>query len=211
MPVLGRNAEQTGERRAAVEARVVSATAELLAEGQPYADISVERIASRAGISRTAFYAYFRDKRELLMKLVGAAIEPIMTEADELVGGRPSGPTEIPYTIRAAMAFARGNRDVFRATAEAAVYDPVIGAFWREQVLGRFVDAIERRIVAQQERGQALPLDPRAAAIALVTMVVETLYRHVGDDEGCSDETMVETLVAIAVRAVYGPVDGESG
>jgi AcrR family transcriptional regulator len=208
MPVLGRKADKRGERRAAAEARVMDAARALLADGHSYADLSIEQITSRAGISRTAFYAYFPDKRELLMRLVAEAIEPIMREADELVGGRPSGPSEIPYTIRAAMDFARGNRDVFRATAEAAGYDPVIGAFWRERLLGRFVDVIERRIESQQERGVALPIDARAAAVALVMMVVESLYHHVSDEDGVSDEAMVEALVTIAVRAVYGPDAG---
>jgi AcrR family transcriptional regulator len=205
MPVLGRRADRRVARRAAVEARVMGAARGLLAEGDSYADLSVEQITSRAGISRTAFYDYFRDKRELLMKLVGEAIEPIMREADELVGGRPSGPSEIPFTIRAAMDFARGNPEVFRATVDAAGYDPEIAKFWRQQVLARFVDVIERRIRSQQRRKVALAINPRAAAVALVTMVVETLYQHVGDEAGVSDEVMLDTLVTIAVRAVYGP------
>ena len=38
-------------------------------------------------------------------------------------------------------------------------------------------------------------------------MVVETLYHHVSSDEGLTDEQVLETLVTISVRAVYGPVD----
>ena len=207
MPVLGRSANLRGERRAAIEAQIATATRELLAEGESFADLSIEQITARAGISRTAFYAYFRDRRELLMRLVGEAMEPIIREADELVGGRPSGPSEIPHTIRAAVAFARGSPEVFRAAVEAAGYDPVIATFWREQLLGRFVDAIEERIRKQRRRGAALPIHPRAAAVALVMMVVETLYHHVSGGEELTDEQVLETLVTIAVRAVYGPVD----
>src|SRR5437870_620924 len=53
-------------KRAAVQAEVLRATEELLAEGASWADLGVERIATTAGISRTAFYFYFADKRELL-------------------------------------------------------------------------------------------------------------------------------------------------
>jgi AcrR family transcriptional regulator len=207
MPVLGRKANLREERRAATERQIAAATRELLDEGEPFADLSVEQITARAGISRTAFYAYFRDKRELLIRLVGEAMEPIMREADELVGGRPSGPTEIPHTIRAAVAFARGSPQVFRAAVEAASYDSVISSFWREQLLERFIDVIAERIRKQREAGVALPIDPRAAAVALVMMVVETLYHHVSSDEGLTDEQVLETLVTISVRAVYGPVD----
>src|SRR3712207_7614489 len=62
---LGRQSE----KRAAIEASVLEATEALLAEGASFAELNIERIATRAGISRTAFYFYFRDKRELLVRL----------------------------------------------------------------------------------------------------------------------------------------------
>ena len=209
MPVLGRKADERAVRRAATEAQLLEATTELLAAGEGFADLSVERIAARAGISRTAFYDYFSDKRQLLIRLVADAAAPIFTEADELVGGRPSGPSEIPYTIRAAMRFARESRDVFRAAVEASAYDEVVAGFWRGQVIERFVEVIARRIRRQQAAGEALPVDPRAAAEALVLMVTGTLYHHVSREGGVSDRRMVDTLVTICVRAVYGPVDAD--
>lgn len=207
MAVLGRKADLRQARRAAIEGQIAEATRQLLADGESFADITIEQIAAHAGISRTAFYAYFRDKRELLIRLVGEAMEPITREADELVGGRPSGPAEIPHTIGAAVEFARGNPQVFRAAVEAAGYDPVISTFWREQLLGRFIDVIEERIRKQHESGATLPIDPRAAAVALVMMVVETLYHHVSSADGLSYQQVLDTLVTISVRAVYGPVD----
>ena len=41
--------------------------------------------------------------------------------------------------------------------------------------------------------------------VVLVMMVVETLYHHVTADDAISDDEIVDTLVAVAVRAVYGP------
>ena len=204
MPVLGRKPSTRDERRAATEAEILRATEELLGAGESYADLSVERIAAAAGISRTAFYDYFRDKRELLIRLMDAAAAPIVREADELVGGRPSGPESIPFTIRAAMAFARQRREVFRAVVEAAAYDEVVAAWYRERFVDRFVEAIERRVASQQARGAALAIPPRAAAIALVSMVTQTLYHHVTGKDDVSDDELVETIVTIAVRAVYG-------
>ncbi len=57
------------EKRAQIEAAVLEATEALLAEGASFAELGIERIATRAGISRTAFYFYFKDKRELLVRL----------------------------------------------------------------------------------------------------------------------------------------------
>ena len=57
----------TTPKRAAVQAAVLTATEQLLGEGASYADLNIERIATRAGISRTAFYFYFADKREVAL------------------------------------------------------------------------------------------------------------------------------------------------
>jgi AcrR family transcriptional regulator len=91
-------------KRAAVQASVLRATEELLSEGASYSDLNIERIAKRAGISRTAFYFYFRDKRELLMRLTEDVNELLFQQADIWFSGagepepqmreaRPKNPT----------------------------------------------------------------------------------------------------------------------
>ena len=69
-------------KRAAIQAAVLEATEALLAEGTPYADLNIERIAKRAGISRTSFYFYFRDKRELLTRLTADVAELLYQQAE---------------------------------------------------------------------------------------------------------------------------------
>src|SRR3954468_14056378 len=64
-------------KRQAVEAAVLRATEELLEEGHSYADLNVERIATRAGIGRTAVYFYFRDKRGLLRRLTAGVSDQL--------------------------------------------------------------------------------------------------------------------------------------
>lgn len=188
----------------------MEATRALLRDGEPFAELTIEQITARAEISRTAFYDYFRDKRELLIRMLEAAAEPVLREADELAGRRPSGPDEIPFTIRAAMSFARGSREVFQAAVEASAYDPVVASYWKREFIDRFVDVIERRIAGQQARGAALAMPPRPAATALVLMVVATLHHHVGEYDETTDDELVDALVTIAVRAVYGAADGSS-
>src|SRR5437867_7572003 len=76
----------TGKRQA-IEAAVLRATEDLLAEGSSYAELNIERIATRAGISRTAFYFYFRDKRDLLMRLTEDVSQQLYAEADRWYSG----------------------------------------------------------------------------------------------------------------------------
>ena len=61
---------------------MLEATEALLTEGASFAELNIERIATRGGISRTAFYFYFRDKRELLMRLTSDVNEQLMAAAE---------------------------------------------------------------------------------------------------------------------------------
>jgi AcrR family transcriptional regulator len=82
MTTEGRRESPNTPKRAAVQAAVLRATEDLLAEGGNFADLGIERIATRAGISRTAFYFYFADKRELLMRLTEEVNALLFEQAD---------------------------------------------------------------------------------------------------------------------------------
>ena len=56
MASTDRREQPTTAKRAAIQAAVLEATEELLSEGVSFADLGIEKIATRAGISRTAFY-----------------------------------------------------------------------------------------------------------------------------------------------------------
>src|SRR4051794_37712872 len=78
-PVVHREGPATA-KRAQVQAAVLQATETLLGAGSSYADLNVERIAKAAGISRTAFYFYFADKRDLLMRLATDVTEQLYAQ-----------------------------------------------------------------------------------------------------------------------------------
>jgi len=60
MAVLSRRTATAPARRSTKDA-LVTAVIELLGEGHAYADISIEQLVRRAGLSRPTFYSYFDD------------------------------------------------------------------------------------------------------------------------------------------------------
>src|SRR5882762_4617947 len=153
MATLSRRPEPTSAKRAQIEARVLEATEALLAEGAAYSDLSIERIATRAGISRTAFYFYFHDRRELLMRLTEDVAELLYAEGDAWWSGDGDGPTELAQALRKVIALYRDHDVLLRAVVEAAAVDDAVAGFWRALV-GRFVEASRRRIEAEQLAGR---------------------------------------------------------
>ena len=185
-------------KRAAVQAAVLKATEALLAEGASYADLNIERIATRAGISRTAFYFYFSDKRELLVRLTGDVSEQLYRQADIWFSGDGDPAEEIRRALANIAALYREHGVLLRAIVEVSTYDDAVAAYWRE-LLGRFADASLRRI---EQGGGAT--DARATAFALCWMTERALYQQLVQDEGPALDDLVDALAGIWLRSVYG-------
>jgi len=193
---------ETTERREQVRGDVVLALQELLQEGVPYSDIGIERLAQRTGISRTAFYFYFRDKREVLERLTSSVATELFVAAETWLGastGRDG--------LRAALC---GLTDVFakhaailRAVVEVTGYEREVARYWYG-VIQRFIDATAAQIAAEQTAGRAPGYDPAATAFALVWGVERTLFQQVARDTAFEHDDVVEALTGIWLRAIYG-------
>jgi TetR/AcrR family transcriptional regulator, ethionamide resistance regulator len=202
MASLTRRTEAQTEKRAAVEAAVLEATEALLAGGRSYAELTIEDIAGAAGISRTAFYFYFRDKRELLMRLTEEVADVLYAEADAWWSGGGDGREDLERALAIVIALYREHGVVLRAVVEASAYDEAVAGFWRALV-GRFVEASRRRIEAEQERGAMTSVAAEATAFALTWMTERACYQRLAQGGDLTDDFQTG-LVHIWVAALYG-------
>ena len=201
-PVKTRTRTPTAKREA-VEAAVKNAVKDLLAEGAAYTDLDVGRIAQRAGISRTAFYFYFSDKRELLMRVADEVMELLYAQADRWWSGTGDAPTDLETVLRDAAALYREHAPVLCAIVEVSGYDSEVGDFWRS-VIDRFIEATTRRL--EQEWGPGEHSPPAAAtAYALSWMTERTYYEALFVDGDDHWEPVLDAIVAVWIRTVYGP------
>jgi AcrR family transcriptional regulator len=190
-------------KRAAIQTAVLRATEDLLGEGATYADLNIERIATRAGISRTAFYFYFADKRELLMRLNEGLAEEFYGKADIWYSGAADPEAEIRESLRNIMRLYDEHATLLRVITEVATYDEEVAAFWRE-LMGRFVDATRERIESEQRAGNApITVAPLPTAFALCVMNERVVYEEVVQGTPIAREDLIETLVQIWMRAIY--------
>ena len=202
---------QSGEaaptaKRAAVQAAVLAATEELLSEGASYADLNIERIATRAGISRTAFYFYFRDKRELLMRVTEGVAEQLYERAEHWLSGEGhgDGATELAQALAAIVEIYRRHTPLLRAIVEAAAYDDETARAWRALV-GHFVAATRARIEREQAAGTVDPALPaQQVAFGLCWMTERSAYEHLVQDGDVGDSALVDGMLAIWLGAIYG-------
>jgi TetR/AcrR family transcriptional regulator, ethionamide resistance regulator len=152
---------------------LVAAVELLLAEGNSFTELTVGRIAERAGLSRTAFYFHFSGPRELLV----VAAQDIAAGLYAALGSRLDAGTEHRAELEAALAdvgqICRERAPMVCAIAEVAAYDPVVGSQWR-QPMERLAEVARRRLeLAHPGTGRALQ------ATALVCMTQSTMLELV--------------------------------
>jgi AcrR family transcriptional regulator len=199
-PVAHREGPTTA-KRAQVQAAVLEATEELLAGGASYAELNVERIATAAGISRTAFYFYFRDKRDLLMRLAGDVTELLYAQADIWFSGEGDDPErEIREALTRISELYRVHGVLIRAIVEVSTYEEDIATFWRG-LLQRFVDATARRIEAEGHLPAAAAVP---TAFSLTWMVERTFYQQLVQEQPMPQDALIDAITGIYHGTVYG-------
>jgi TetR/AcrR family transcriptional regulator, ethionamide resistance regulator len=188
-------------KREAVEADLLAAVNALLADGASYTDLDVGRIAQRAGISRTAFYFYFADKRELLKRVTEEVIELLYAQADGWWSGTGAGPADLENALRNAATLYRDHSAVLRTIVEVSGYDAEMGDFWRA-VIGRFVEPTTAHL--EREWGPG-PHSPTAGSVAyaLCWMTERTYYHALCTPGEQHWDPLLEGVVSIWHRSVY--------
>ncbi len=198
------SAQPSTAKRAQIQEAVLAATEELLAAGGSFQDLKIEKIATSAGISRTAFYFYFKDKRELLMRLAEDITGELYSQADDWFTGNEGAPEDQVSGALAAIStlyFEHG--PLLRAIVEVSTYDEEIATVWRA-LLQRFADATTERIKTEQEAGRAPAMPPAATAFSLVWMTERTFYQQMVQGAPVDREELVAALNGIWLRSVYG-------
>jgi AcrR family transcriptional regulator len=191
------------ERRALAEQAVLEATMALLGEGTQFADLTVEQIAARAGISRPAFYGHFIDKGALLIRLIETIIEPVYLEAKETLESLPSGPVFADDALRAIAQLLLPHYSLVRSVIQISTYDAEVAARWQQEN-DRLANLVAERIRGQQEAGLALPGDADDLAHVLVGMTLAGLGLDIGAQDPARRAALLEATILIWRRAVYG-------
>ena len=193
---------QTSSRRTReeIEAAVRAATLEL-AEEMPFKDLTVDQIARAAGISRTAFYFYFRSKHDLLRAAMEEVSDETYREADRWWHGEGEPRVLIKAAIEGVVAVYLRHANLMRVGQEVAMYDAEMGDLWQE-LIDRFITATADHLRRERAAGRLRDLDPEETAESLVWMMERCNYVYLGLGRRDSRH-VVETLTAIWYHALY--------
>jgi AcrR family transcriptional regulator len=192
------------ERREQIERQLLDATERLMADGASFTELSVDRLATEAGISRASFYIYFQDKGDLLSRLTGQVFADLANAADLWWSvSRRRDPADVRAAMDGLVASYRRHQPLLVALSEMAAYDPQVGTTYRE-----ILTAIAGRLAAVIEEGQAdgfirQELSAATAASTLTWMAERTCQQNLPGRPESYDAEMAATLTQIVWGALY--------
>jgi TetR/AcrR family transcriptional regulator, ethionamide resistance regulator len=198
----GGTAQSAARRRsrAEVQLAVRDALVELLRESS-FKDITVDELARAAGISRTAFYFYYRDKNEVLMAAAEETSAEVYAEADRWWHGEGPPAELVRVALEGIAEVYLQHAGILRAAVEATTYDEEFKDYYTA-LIQRFVTATADHLRRELAAGRLRPLDPDAVAEALVWMAERCNYAFLLL-EGRTTNEVVAPLTTIWVHALY--------
>lgn len=200
-PKPRRRAQTRGDVR---EHALLDAMERLLAE-RSLRELSLDEIAARAGVSRTAFYFYFANKEAALHALVERSLASIWDTAAAWIFGQEGDPRRSLERAAAGLVRAWAEHGaLLTALIDAAAYDENLRGFWRTQ-MEEFIRECAARIERDRVAGLTREgVDPRGVAEALCWMNERYCYMYLGSDATPAAQRRVKRFVAdVWYHAIY--------
>ena len=207
MPSVTRRRQTEGEEtQAGAVDKLVDAFERLLAQGESFTTISIERLAQEAGLGRATFYLHFRNKGELvnhLMKNVAKELRAAAVKTLHKTGN--FGRAEFREFLRNAVEIHHRHRSAIRAMVEISAYDAKVETIYREFWHAQVADT---RVVMERLKaaGKAHP-DAVPETADLVTWTAERCCSQMLHDSDAPErrEQFTDMLTHVVWSAIARP------
>jgi TetR/AcrR family transcriptional regulator, ethionamide resistance regulator len=189
------------EPRNATEDAILAAARQALVE-EPYDRLTMDGIARRAHVSRTAVYFYFPNKRAVVDRLIQQAFSDMYEASSPYLDGDGEPRLQLRLGLARMVSCVNLHGPVLLLAAHLSGREDRLPTEW-EPYIRRFIVSAERRIRRDQERGIApADISPRISAQALCAMVERHITIEVIGRGGDVTET-IRVLSELWYRAVY--------
>ena len=191
------------DTRAAVEDAITDAMTRLLTSGHTFTSVSVEDLAKESGIARSTFYMHFRDKGELVRRLMKRVTQ-------ELVGAtnvwfeheHPEQRGVLHQALKSISQVYIKYQAIMLAVSETSAYDPDVAAMFKETMMHLMAN-MRAVLKGGQKAGWANADASPEVADALTWMVERCCLQLLTVQKPAQRERMIEALTHVMSRALY--------
>lgn len=200
-------AEQLAPRNPTEDAILAAARAAV--EEEPFERLTIDGIARRAFVSRTAVYFYFPNKRAVVDRLIQQAFSELYEGASTYFDGDGEPRMQLRLGLSRVVAAVNRNATVLLLAFQLSGREDRLPPEW-EPHIRRLIVGAERRLRRDQQRGIApSDISPRTSALALCAMVERHISIEVQRGKTGTDlDDAIRTLAELWWRAAYSWPDG---
>jgi AcrR family transcriptional regulator len=207
MPSVTRKSQSSrSERRDEARRRLLGVVEKLLEEGESFTEISVERLVSEAGMSRSTFYVYFEDKGDLLRAWFAEITAELSDAASGwLTLGADATQADLRVALERVVKTYKPHTTLMAATYDAAAYDASVRELVEAMMDGN-VAGLRKHIKAGQAGGSIDPSLPAAQTAAWLTWMAERgLHQLVRTASPAELEKLIDAYTGIVWNTLYAP------
>lgn len=196
-----RGARTKGDIR---EEQILAVTRDLLMT-RPMGEVTIDEIASAAGISRTSFYFYFASKQAVLATLMEHTWDELSGTHDWFDADGPD-PEGLARQLDAVAAIWRANGAILACSTHHAGYEPL--REFIDRARRRFVDRLAAKIERDRRTGAA-PAGPDAAELASLIANMRDgrlaeLTAPGNNDSPAATDSALAAVATATLRIIYG-------
>jgi len=198
---LGSNPGPKTRKSDQTRAAILNSALEFL-WAQPFREMTVAELMSITGVSRSAFYQYFKDLHELMETLLQGVAEAIFVAAEPWFNGEGEATALLQQSLTLLVQACYERGPILRAVVEASTTDERLERAWAD-FLTEFDDAISKQIEQQQIKGLISKFDARPVAVALNRMDASLFIHAFGRHPRSNPEPIREAITRIWISTLY--------
>jgi AcrR family transcriptional regulator len=188
--------------RPKVEDKLLQAMEKLLAEGGSFSSVSIEQLTAAAGLARATFYLHFRDKGELVTRLMGRVRQEIVASAGLWFQHAELAQREDMHkALRGILGVYQKHHVIIDAVVETAARDAAVAQLWRETMDALCAES-RRAVLSLRQAGRAAEAATPLLADVLTWSVNHCALRYGRRLRGAQLEKLADTLTHICWNAI---------
>jgi len=184
-------------------AKILEAARLVFAE-RGFSKATAEEISTKAGVGYGTFYLYFADKRQALHTILSQVDDQLYqlgrVDKEQLSLGL-GALAPIKATLNAFFDSFKVNADVLKICHELSATDPDFKS-QHDKVRARLVNKIKEHILKGQEIGNARPVDPEIASIALAGLVETIAIEWFFNNKPWDREKVIRSIATLYYSSI---------
>lgn len=202
-PTRATRAKRGDQPKLSIEDRLLAAMERLLEKGLRFATLSVEQLTDEAGISRGTFYLHFRDKGELVARLMSQVTEEIIQSTGIWMSNAEDAQRkELQQALVGMVRTFKKHQAILAAVNDTAPYDENVAALYRTLV-ERICEQSRRSLSTVKRKGLSRSGATDDVADIMTWMIVMYCARFVGERNGTDLDRLARSLGYISASTAF--------